>query len=306
MDYYNLNDKCYYYTGKEDLLSKDKIEELLEITEKIKNKLGNYLDIEFSIFKDKIYILQARKITTIDDSNLLILDNSNIVESYPGVSLPLTCSFVNTVYTGVFKGVCRRILKNEKELNELNPVFKNMVGNVNGRIYYKISNWYTIIKYLPLSHKIIPIWQEMLGIKNKTYDNKEIKLSITQKIRIYKNSIVELLSVPKNMNKLNKDFIKINDCFYKKYNNNMSPKELKKIYDEIKKKLLSCWDVTLLNDMYTFIFTGLVKSRLKNKYKDNGDLANKYISGISNIESMKPIKEMINISYECNMNTKQY
>ena len=111
--YYNMTDKIYYYTGNQDLLSKEKIEELLEISEQIKSKLGNYLDIEFSIYKNKIYILQARKITTIDDSNPLVLDNSNIVESYPGISLPLTCSFVNTVYTDVFKGVCRRVLKNE-------------------------------------------------------------------------------------------------------------------------------------------------------------------------------------------------
>ena len=50
---------------------------------------GN-IDIEFGIFNEEIYILQARNITTIDDANPLILDNSNIVESYPNLSLPFT------------------------------------------------------------------------------------------------------------------------------------------------------------------------------------------------------------------------
>lgn len=296
--YYNKTDQKYYYSGEIDLISKEKIEELLTLSTQIEKILGKYLDIEFAIKDENIYILQARKITTLKEDKPLILDNSNIVESYPGISLPLTCSFVNNVYSGIFKGICQRILQNKQDLEELNPVFKNMVGSVNGRIYYKISNWYTIIKHLPLSNKIIPIWQEMLGVKNKSYDADELKLTFSKKIRIYKNSIVELIKTPKNMNKLNKEFIKINKHFYDNYNDAITPQELLKLYKDIENKLLSCWDITLLNDLYAFIFTGLLKNRLKKKYPNNEDIANKYISGITNIESMKPIQELINIAYE--------
>ena len=85
--YYNLTDNIYYYEGNKDYLSKDMINELIKISKKIKSIFGEYLDIEYAIKKDKIYILQVRPITTLDTSSLLILDNSNIVESYPGVSL---------------------------------------------------------------------------------------------------------------------------------------------------------------------------------------------------------------------------
>ena len=70
-------------------------------------------------------------------------------------------------------------------------------------------------------------------------------------------------------------------------------KELKDIYEDLKIKLLDIWDITLLNDLYAFVYTGLLKKRLKRKYKKNDDSVNAYISGISNIESLKPIKEMI-------------
>ena len=299
--YYNLTDKLYYYDGIKNILSKEQIEKLINISEELKKELGSYLDIEFSILNNTIYLLQTRKITTIDDTNLLILDNSNIVESYPGISLPLTCSFVNNVYSGVFKSLCFRVLKNKKEVEQINDVFNNMVGNVNGRVYYKISNWYTLLNQLPLSNKIIPIWEEMLGIKNYKNNNDTLKMSFTKKLRVYKNSIIEILKTPKNMEKLNQEFITINDKFYDKYNSNLTPQELKNIYDEIKIKLLSVWDVTLLNDLYAFLFTGLVKKRIKD---DN--LANKYISGISNIESLKPIKEMINIAYNYEFNSNEY
>ena len=296
--FYNLTDNLYYFEGENDYLNKNQIEELIDISKNITNILGKYLDIEFGISNKKIYILQVRNITTLDDSNPLILDNSNIVESYPGISLPLTISFVNSIYSGVFEGVSRRILKNEKELTKHTEVFKNMVGSANGRIYYKISNWYTIIKFLPFSKKIIPIWQEMLGVKNKKYDNEKVKLSFIVRMMTYINSFYELAKVPKNMEKLNRKFININNEFYKEFNPLLNEKEIMNLYNKVEKELLSCWDITLLNDTYTFIFTGLLKNRLKKKYKNYEEMSNKYISGISNIESMKPIKELIMLAYK--------
>ena len=52
------------------------------------------------------YILQARPITALHyDAPVIILDNSNIVESYPGVTLPLTKSFIQEAYYQVFKNL---------------------------------------------------------------------------------------------------------------------------------------------------------------------------------------------------------
>ena len=294
--YYNTTDDIYYYEGKKDLLSKDQIKELITTQNKIKEVFGDYLDIEFAFEDNKLYILQTRPITTIDDSNLLILDNSNIVESYPGVSLPLTISFVKFVYTGVFKGVAYRVLKNKKILEKYDSNLNNMVGASNGRLYYKISNWYTIIKFLPMSNKIIPVWQEMLGVKNKSYNNEKIEIPFFSKIKTYFNCIYEITNVTKNMDILNNKFLEINKYFYDHYNEDMSILEIIKLYNKIKEDVLSIWDITLVNDMYSFIYTGLLKHRFKKKnLSDN--LANQYISGISNIESLKPIKSLITIAY---------
>lgn len=295
--FYNTTDNVYYFEGKKDYLSKDMIDSLIEISKKIETILGKHLDIEFGIEDGKIYILQARNITTLDDSNPLILDNSNIVESYPNLSLPFTISFVKSVYGGIFESVCRRVLKSKKELAKHKSVFKNMVGAANGRVYYKISNWYTLIKFLPFNKKIIPVWQEMLGIKNKSYDNNDVNLTPFTRFRTYINSFYELVSVPRNMKKLNRKFTEINNEFYNSINDEMNEKEVFELYKRIESELLSCWDVTLLNDIYTFIFTGLVKARLKKKYENYEEKANQYISGISNIESLKPIKELVNLAY---------
>ncbi len=295
--YYNRTDKLYYYEGLIDYLNKETVEKLVSLSEQIKEVIGEYLDIEFAIEKDRIYILQARPITTIDTSNLVILDNSNIVESYPGISLPLTISFVHYVYSNVFKKEAYRLTKNKKLVEANNDNFNNMVASSSGRIYYKISSWYTLIKFLPFSKKIIPIWQDMLGVKNKTYDKTSIKIPLTTKIKIYYNTFKELKNVSKNMDILNNKFIEINDYFYAHFKDNQSNKEIIKLYSLIKDELLSCWDITLVNDLYSFIFTGLLKKRLKKK-KYSDEKINDYISGITNIESLKPIKSLIELAFK--------
>ena len=294
--YYNTTDNIYYYEGKKDLLDKETIEKLIDLQNRIKSIFGEFLDIEFAIDKDNIYILQTRKITTLNDDNPLILDNSNIVESYPGVSLPLTISFVKFVYSGVFKGVSYRVLKNKRVLNRYSDSFNNMVGSSSARIYYKISNWYTIIKFLPFSKKIIPIWQDMLGVKNKSYNKEKVKVPFFTRIRTYFNCIHELSCAPKNMDKLNNKFISINNEFHEEFGSKMTNEEVFELYNKIKEEVLSIWDITLVNDMYSFLFTGILKKRLKKKYNDNK--VNEYISGISNIESLKPIESLITIAYK--------
>ena len=296
--YCNRTDDIYYYEGEDDLLGEEKISELLSVADKIKDIFDAPTDIEFSIKDDEIFVLQSRKITTLHSDDPLILDNSNIVESYPGISLPLTTSFVDLVYSGVFRGVCARVLKNDKELSKHEDVFLNMTGHVNGRVYYKISNWYTVLKFLPFSGKIIPVWQEMLGVRNKSYNGDDVDIGPFVRAMTYLNSFNELIRVPKNMKDLNERFIAINEDFYSRYRSDMSPVELVSMFNDIKVKLFDCWDVTLLNDLYAFIFTGLLKSRMKKRYGKDEKEINAYISGISDIESMKPVIAMTKLALD--------
>ncbi len=294
--YYNNTDDVYYYVGKKDYLNKELIDKLIIEKNKITDILGDYQDIEFAIEDDIVYILQARKITTIDDSELTILDNSNIVESYPGVSLPLSISFVHSVYTGVFKRVAFRILHNKKVLSKYDNNLNNMIGSSSGRIYYKISNWYTIIKFLPMNSKIIPIWQEMMGVKNKNVTNDKVEIGFLTRLKSYYHSIHEFRIVPKNMDYLNNKFIQVNNYFNETFKEDMPIEEVLNLYKKVEEEILVDWDITLINDMYSFLYTGLLKKRLKKKHVSEEEI-NNYFSGITNIESLKPIKNLINLAY---------
>lgn len=298
--YFNRTDRKYYTekTGENPPIFTDElIEELICITEKTEKIFGGFCDIEFAVKNDEIFILQSRPITTLDTSSPLILDNSNIVESYPNISLPLTISFVKEAYSGVFRGLAERVIKDEKITDRYNETYYNMTGSANGRVYYKLSNWYTVLSFLPFHKKIIPIWQDMMGVTSAPRESDFVRLNPLKRMSTCFNIISEAFSVRKNMEKLNADFSDTEKYFRENFTSDITLDGIKNLYKEISKRVLSVWDITLLNDLYAFIFTGLLKSAVKKSgVSDYEKKANDFISGISNIESMKPIRAMIKLA----------
>jgi pyruvate,water dikinase len=296
--YYSNIDKLYYYEREPGApLLGDLLESAVDVSCKLKDIFGELLDIEYAIRDGVLSVLQVRPITTLDPRRPTVLDNSNIVESYPGVSLPLTCSFVKDAYSGVFRGLARRVLKSGRLLRKYDPVLREMVGNANGRMYYKISNWYELIKCLPFSKRIIPVWQEMMGVANKEYDGARQKTPRLQTIRTYVGCGLEFLAVPRNMDRLARDFSGVRKLFEEAYTGSLGNRELLKLYDAIGDAVLKKWDITLLNDLYAFVFTGLFKARLRKLGVENAEeQTNRYLSGIGSIESLKPVRELVSLA----------
>ena len=300
--YYNRNDEIYYYESQENsvTLTNKQVKEIIEIAKKLEKIFGEKLDIEFAIKNDIIYILQARKITTLETKREVVLDNSNIVESYPGISLPLTQSFVKEVYYQIIKSALLRLTNDEKTVSLYDKNIQDMVAAANGRIYYQISNWYDILKILPFSKKIIPMWQEMLGIENKKVQEKsEFKVSNKVKIKVIKNFFKLLQENEKEMQELTIFFDSVQQYHKQKYKENMTNIELINLYEDLKDKIMQKWDLTLVNDMYAFIYTALVKKSIKDK-----NIANLVIGNVNNLESMKPIEKLIELSIYAKNNDK--
>jgi len=78
-------------------LSDAQVRELAKTSIAIENAFGTPQDIEFAFDANGLWILQSRPITTIEEygpaaGNRLLWDNSNIVESFSGVTSPMTFS----------------------------------------------------------------------------------------------------------------------------------------------------------------------------------------------------------------------
>lgn len=279
--FYNNDDGVFYREGPDDAPTLDQylIKKLLRLGEQVKKILGYEADIEFAIRNNHIFVLQARPITTLKFDSPIVLDNSNIVESYPGVSLPLTQDFVKEIYHDIFYNLMVRITKREDVVKSIDCHLKDMVDVANWRIYYRISNWYYVLKMLPFSNRIIPIWQNMLGVQNKKVSmpvSKPIPANV--KFNVMKSFLHYMKTAPTHMESLNKKF----DSLYPQYKARVEVAEdvdeLLDIYYSIKEEILSEWDITLINDMYTFIYTALAGKKHKSG-----------ISDFKNLESMRPV-----------------
>jgi len=302
--YYNRTDKNYYYETQPSspVFEPALVEKIFSLSAEVEKLFGKPLDIEFAVKNGEVFLLQARPITTLG-APAVILDNSNIVESYPGITLPLTDAFVREAYYGVFRSLAARCLKNSRLLAGYDHELRNMVAGANGRMYYQINNWYAVLGFLPMSKKIIPMWQDMMGVADKAYQPYTKNISRFQNLRISLNCVYEALRIQKGMRALNAQFAAVIAYFRQAYRPGLSNEELAQIYQGTSAKVLAKWDITLLNDIYTFVFTGLLKKRLqKTGAADYEKLTNDAIAGMSNIESIKPVRSLIALAVSAREN----
>lgn len=278
--YYNHDDGLYYSERQEQaaVLSDGQLRRLLEVGKRIRSIFQKEMDIEFAIKGDVICILQARPITTLNYKECIVLDNSNIAESYPGISLPLTQSFVKEIYHEIFKGLVLRLSGDAGLVRRMEPLLKNMVDVCNGRIYYRISSWYDVLRLLPFSGKLTAIWQEMLGVEHKEITFHINRVSFGVKCRIVLSVLRYMRTTPNEMKALNERFRTAYPVYIRQVRAAKSISGLLELYGRMRDEVLSAWDITLINDMYAFIHTYFAKGRHADEIAD-----------IKNLESMKPV-----------------
>lgn len=287
----------------ESSLTDNQIQEIAQKVKEIVKIYGKPQDIEWAYEGGKLDILQARPITTLENipdksQQEVIWDNSNIIESYSGVTTPLTFSFIKDVYTEVYKQFLL-IMGVEQELIEENSDIFQMLGFIEGRVYYNLLNWYRLLRLMPGYEINAGFMESMMGVKQKLNQIPKVKPSKKNKYlrlaNLIKSLIVNLFRLPKDIEK-----------FYKHINATLSPyedgklegktsNELVEIYFELESKLMKKWQAPLVNDFYAMIFYGLLKKSLA-KIDQNGTLQNDLLTGETGIISTEPIKRIKQIS----------
>ena len=263
LTYHYFPGECLYQEGQGTVigLDEDELKTLFSLGEKIEQLFQKPMDIEFAIEKGKIYILQARAITTLDmQLPARILDNSNISESFPGICLPLSESFAGEMYSGIFTSLGRRFLG--KRVSSYEAVFQRMVGGFSGRMYYEISSWYDILRLLPFSGRIIPVWQGMLGVSNEEISFSKKKPGFFLKCRIALLFCYYFIVSQRKMKELDKFFQERYVSYSKRVEEEEEAQALYRIFLEMKEDLLREWDITLMNDMVSFISTHLYGKKM--------------------------------------------
>ncbi|MBM7067434.1 PEP/pyruvate-binding domain-containing protein [Actibacterium sp. 188UL27-1] len=291
------------------VLTAAQVLEIATLARRAEAALHGPQDIEWAIDAGGLHILQARPITTPlkdppnPDQTLTIFDNSNIVESYPGMVSPLTYSFAVHVYARVYRAFVRLLGVHDAEIARNAAIFDNMLGRLDGRVYYNLVNWYRALALLPGFTLNRSYMETMMGV------SEPMPAEVTEAIgpppvagwrrgleylrlaRVAGRLVFEAIRLPRTRR-----------AFYARLNaalgsgldlKTAGPSELVAEYRRIERDLLDRWDAPLINDFLCMIAFGASRNLLEKWLGPQGlTLHNDVMIGQGDIISAEPAQRI--------------
>jgi len=316
LDFENKKIKTEKINIEEEILNDSEVCELSENIINIEKYYGKPQDMEWAFEKEKLYILQSRPITTLKKTdkktyNTIIWDNSNIVESYPEITLPLTFSFIRKAYSDVYKRFSEITGVPAKVVESYQDIYDNMLGLLKGRVYYNLINWYKLLMLFPNSKGNSKFMEQMMGVKkelseenlNENLLEAEGKMTGFEKFRNKLEKYKAGFTLFMNMfliEKKGEKFYKIIDENLNGKNSDLSNKnikELKKYYKFLENKFLKNWEIPIINDFLVMVWFGLSKKIAEKYIKDDFEKAHNTLiaqegNSMISVEPSKYIKKM--------------
>ncbi len=270
-------------------------EQLRATCERLEQTLGPYQDVEwaFDAF-GTLWLTQTRPITTIPRGEDSVFDNSNIVESYPGVSLPSTFSYVQTVYARVFRAAVGKLGVPERDLETHEDVWSSLVGYAQGRIYYNLTAWYQMFRLIPGTRAYIPVWEQMLGIdQQRRVASQGAKNSWSSLLRLGWSLVVHFVMLGPRLAGIRRGLQQTTARLTAL--ESLESHQLEREFLHMTGPGMRGWEITLLNDGYAFIFSALVRALLKRWGLDEG-LFGKLMAGDERLESVEPVRSAVGMA----------
>jgi len=258
-------------------------------------------DIEFCIKGDSVYILQCRPITNYSriDKNAFrtVLDNSNIIESYSGVTTPLTFTFAREVYAKIYRQTLRTFYVSEDAIRSVSDDLDHMLCFYENRIYYRLNSWYRMTALYPGYQKNKHYMENMMGVKMTVHES-EIGAK-TRLLRIYVSFIRRMLRMKKDSAHFLKRFEEVTKPYYANLFEGLSNTEALAVYDTLEREILDDFITPIANDMGAMVFYGMLTDQLKKKKIDGYEgMLSAVISRQGNVESAEQSAAVLDIVRE--------
>ncbi len=294
-------------TEQRPLLNDDQLRAIAGLARRCEQHFGVPQDIEWAIAGGEIYLLQSRPITTLatlrdPDGAYALWDNSNIAESYGGVTTPLTFSFARHAYEEVYRELCRLLGVSETEIAAHADTFRRMIGLVRGRIYYSLFSWYDLLALAPGFSSNRRFMEQMMGVKEELPPALAARLSANGgRMRLLDalKLVRAVASLARHERRLPRDI----ERFYARLDaalapgdiplEAMRPDELVTHYRDLEGRLLAHWDAPLVNDLFAMLFYGLLRRLCIAWCGDKaGTLQNDLVGGQGGIISAEPARRV--------------
>ncbi len=268
---------------------------------------GRPQDIEWTIADRKLYLLQSRPITGLaerpdPDGRRAIWDNSNIIESYSGITTPLTFSFARRAYEYVYREFCRIMRVPPELIEERGDMFCCMLGLIRGRVYYNLFNWYRLVAILPGYSFNRRFMEQMMGVRESL--GNELAASVGEantgdRLRDGLRLLATLWGLVLAYIGLGRRIKR----FYQRLDqalgtarpdlSRLRPDELLAYCRNLERRLLTHWDAPIINDFATMFFYGVLRRLTGNWIGDNSEsLHNDLLSADQGMVSAEPARRI--------------
>lgn len=292
-------------------LSEGEARRVASLARRLGHHFGVPQDVEWALLDGGgLWLLQSRPITTLSglddpDGRLALWDNSNIVESYGGVTTPLTFSFARKAYTEVYAQFCRFMGVPEATIRRNRAVFGGMIGFLEGRIYYNLLNWYRVLALLPGYRLNSRFLEQMLGVKHGLPEERMEQIRRQQRREAEDptprwleglqlgRSLAGLVANALTLGRRSRAFRRRLDRVLLNPSQLVAladarPDELVHHYRRIEAELLNHWDAPLINDFYAMIVYGLLRGLAQRWCPDQASSLHDWIAGDASVISAEP------------------
>jgi phosphohistidine swiveling domain-containing protein len=304
------------FKGKSSL-EPSEYKDLAKVTMKIEDLYNRAMDIEWAVVDGELFIVQARPITNLPDLGFYkkgvcgidpnLWDNSNIVESFNGVTTPLTFSYARYAYYVVYKQFLEVVAVPVPKIEEYDSELKNMLGMIRGRIYYNLINWYKLLYLLPGVSSNKEFMETMMGVKEDLNEEFHYLFDFSQTTPHYplwRKIYVGLSMVYRfiRIDSIKADFKSRFNTLYFEFKNKdydkASVAEVSKDFEKLKTGMLSNWKAPIINDFICMIFFGLLKKQTAKHLGDKvpPSLHNDLLCGQGEIESTMPTRTLMKLA----------
>jgi rifampicin phosphotransferase len=269
-------------------------------------------DIEWALdLTGKLWLLQSRPITTLGlipdpTDTLRVWDNSNIAESYGGVTTPLTFSFARRIYESAYREFCQLMSVPTARIARSEDVFPQMLGLIRGRVYYNLVSWYRVLALLPGFKLNRGFMEQMMGVREPMPE--EIVRQITAEntssrtadmLALVKTGIGLIRQLLGLRRQIARFHLRLDTALAAPPSPlaQMSGEELVLHYRDLERQLLKKWDAPLVNDFFAMIYYGALRS-LCVKWLDDqsGTLQNELLLDCGDIISAEPPRRIIKMA----------
>lgn len=298
-------------------LSYEELSKLHRLGHKIQEQYHRPQDIEWAIESGKIYILQTRPVTSLDEDLIgypNLWDNSNIIESYGGLTSPLSFSFALRNYKAVYVQFCEVLGVPTEIIKDMDSYLAYMLGSLNGRVYYNLFNWYKLVGVLPGFKQNREFMETMMGVSEalseeiadriKPHPSWDTPTGRLRKIITGFNFIKYHFTIQSTVD----DFLETFHRDYDKYRNmplkRMRGDQLIRIYMELERNMLGRWKAPIINDFLCMVHFGLLRKLTTTWLHDlDPSIQNDLLAGEGGLESAEPTKALLRLANVASQNS---